>query len=175
MKGQLEKILSVSYEQIEKSSKLTLLLLSIYSKLFLNGSQPSTCSKCMRDYYKKIVQEGLKKIEFMEKKTNVLKEGLHFVRPENKDFTNANLSDEKAIELLDKGLLKPSQFNTLPKGWEPKQPPIDLEEKNKGKFTLKNLEPLNGNLLMQFAEKVTEEKPTNKKKAIENILDWNKS
>ena len=132
MRNDLNKIVNSKFSDIEKSGELTLLLLSLYSQLFLNGAQPSTCGKCMRDYHIKIINKGLQIIEFMENKTNILKDGLHYVRVESKHFSNDNLSDEKAIYLLEKGLIKESNFLTLPKGYkEEKKPYVPNHNKKK--------------------------------------------
>lgn len=127
MRESVEKIISVSFSEVEKSKELTLLVLSVYSKLFLKSQAPSNCGFCLNKFYNEIISNGLQKIEFMANKTSVLKKGLHYVRQENKHFSNDNLSDEKAIELLKKGYLSPSVFEALPKGYN--APKIDKQDK----------------------------------------------
>lgn len=174
---ELNKIKSVSFEELQKSGELTLLLLSMYSKLFLAGSQPSICGKCMKRYYLQLINQGFKILQFMKEKTNELKPGLHFVRSEAMHFSNANLTDEKAIKLLEDKKLKPEAFIKLPEGFESeeedaKEEKVELSELNKGKFTTENLDSMKGNLLIAFAKGVTEKTPKNKVEAIEFILDW---
>lgn len=118
MKKDVLIIKNSTFEEVAADGYLTLLLFKLYAKLFNNGKAPKIgCNSCLNDYYISIVNNGLKKLEFMENKTNVLKEGLHFVRSEGMHFSNKNLTDEKAIQLLSKGTMKPSQFVTLPKGY----------------------------------------------------------
>ena len=60
MREQLNKIIESDFDTIQKDGELSLLLLKLYSQLFLGGSQPSTCGKCMRDYYSKLINQGSK-------------------------------------------------------------------------------------------------------------------
>ena len=63
----VKKLINTDIEDIIKSS-MSLDLLNCYSKLFLNGGQPNLCEKCIRDYYRKIVTEGLEKAKIMAEK-----------------------------------------------------------------------------------------------------------
>lgn len=129
MREYYNKIVNVSFPEIKKDGGLTLTLLRLYSILFLDGASPNVCEKCMFGYYHKIISNGLKVIEFMENKTNVLQDGLHYVRSQAMHFSNNNLSDDKAIELLKSGDLKPAQFKALPKGYTAPKKKEAKEEK----------------------------------------------
>lgn len=182
MRENVETLINSEFPVIVNDGALTMLLLKTYAYLFLpKGQAPPFCSKCMRGYHQKIIQQGIKKIEFMENKTNVLKEGNHFVRSEGMHYSNNNLSDEKAIELLNNKKIKEYVFITLPKGYnnEPKETEsieltetIELTEDNKGKFTDEILINMNGQTIMSFAQSLTGDKVKNKKEAIKAILNW---
>lgn len=58
-------------------------------------------------------------------KTNVFNK---LVYTQGMHFSNANLSDEKAIEFLDKGIVKPEDFKTLPERYRNRKHPDLLDE-----------------------------------------------
>lgn len=123
----IELLISMDINSILKSGEYTMLLLRTYSALFLNGSQPSTCTSCMRDYHTKIIKEGKMKAQLLEKvkaRTCVPNwEGVKFVKAIVKNgkmitihqHINPDvLTDEKAIELLKSGALTDADFSKLP-------------------------------------------------------------
>ena len=106
--------------------------------------------------------------------------GLVHVQKLGKHFSDAGITDEVAIELLEAGHLNERHFKALPKAYKQKPEVVEVEEVelkevNKGKFTNDNLVKLNGNKLIGFAEKVTGKNQKNKKEAIEALLNWQKS
>jgi hypothetical protein len=105
---------------------------SVYSSLFFKGKDPSSCGVCLNKFYNKIISEGLQIIEFMENQTLVLARKLKYVRQENKNFSQDNLSDEKAIEMLKKGWMSKKDFKALPKGYTaPKEKKEEVKEVKK--------------------------------------------
>jgi hypothetical protein len=171
MRDELNKIINSDFSTIERDGDLSLLLLMLYSKLFLNGKQPPACASCMREMHRKLKNKGIKLLEIMENKTCVLKDGIHGVRAGKgiMHYSNNNITDEIAIELLENGQLKESHFEVLP---QKKSKAIALDKENIGNFDKDNLSKYNGKDLMAFSEELTGEKPKSKKVAIENILNW---
>jgi len=123
----IDKLAAMDIDTILKSGEYTIALLKTYSKYFLNGGQPNTCTKCMRDYHKKIKMKAdlLKKIEsrtcvpsFKGRMyiPSVMKDGK--LIPLCEHIASEYLTDEKAIQLLKIGALKESNFLKLPEGYE---------------------------------------------------------
>jgi hypothetical protein len=175
MRDKVNILIKSDINTILKDKELSLLLLKTYSVLYLSGKQPNFCEKCMHGYYIKIVNNGIKQIEFMESKTCKLKPGVFFVAKQGMHYSDANVNDEKAIQLLNLGYLKETHFETLPKNYLVKASGVDLNVINKGLFTSENLEIYKGNVLMDFVKKELGVKNINSKKsAIAKILDWQK-
>lgn len=177
MRDQLNKLLEKPFSDVKNDSEKVLILLSLYSRLFMDGKQPSTCVKCMADYYIKLSNEGFARIEkmkIMENQKCKLKPGLVFVKEEAKHFSNDNITDKKALQLLNSGRLKPQHFEILPDGYKKDVDKITLTKKNKGKFTAENLDQFKAVELMEFAREVTDQKPNSGKKSIKAILEWQK-
>lgn len=174
----IDKIINSDFNTIKKDGELSLLLLKLYSELFLNGNRPSTCIQCMRDYHSKIIKFGKQKIKEMEDKTCKMKKGIVYVRQIHKHISDNNITDEEAVDLLEKKFLQERHFEILPKAYKAKNSDvlidetIVLTEKNKGKFTETNLHKIKGNLLIQFAGGLTGIQPKSKKNAIEMIINW---
>lgn len=134
----IKTIIKTDIEEIIGSS-MSLDLLNCYSKLFLNGAQPSTCSKCLRDYYRKIVIEGLEKAKIMaEKKDSThkyAKKGVKYIGiPFCRHFNLQEMTDEEANDLLKKGFLKEEDFKILPEDYKSKGQQSDEDEKEEIKL-----------------------------------------
>jgi hypothetical protein len=127
----IKLLAGLSFDAIKQSGEYTLLLLKTYSKYFLNGGQPSTCTGCMKDYHNKII---MKKdiLEKVAKRTLIPSwNGIKYVPSVMKSgklvtihqhINSKFLTDEKAIELLKSGALKESDFAKLPEMEEKKKP-----------------------------------------------------
>ena len=117
MLADVRKILDKDFDEI-KTSSLSLLLLKVYSKLYLAGAQPRTCESAMLNYYKRLKKDGLIMAQKNEEKTHKLKKnikGLKYVgKPFCKHFDLENLTDKEAISLLKLGVMKENQFDILP-------------------------------------------------------------
>ena len=120
-------ILSYSVDEILQSRQLTLSILSIYSKLYLNGAAPRGCSKSIAGYYVELQKSNIKEKDIIMKKTNKFKR-LIYIASEGMHFSDANMTDEKAIQFLDANILKKEDFITLPDGYEDKRHPDILDE-----------------------------------------------
>jgi hypothetical protein len=132
MLSDIEKLLSKDFEEITNSS-LSLLLLDCYSKLYLNGGQPRYCRASQLLYYQEISKTGkimAEKFDEINKRTFNLKldKGIMYVgKPFCRHFNRELMSDANAIALLKNGILKESDFTTLPAGFKdpaPKQIPV---------------------------------------------------
>lgn len=173
MRSDIEKLINRDISEILNDSELSLLLLKTYSKLFLNGSQPNLCSKCMRDYHQKLIKFGLDKFTAMDKRTCKLKSHIVYIPKIGMQYSNDNITDEIALNLLAMGYVKESHFEVLPTGYDEKVSKIDLKIENKGKFTVEILDGFKAGELKDFLTEVTGETAETKKVAIELIMNWN--
>jgi len=119
-------LISKDFAEI-KSTPLSLELLKVYSILYLNGRQPSSCEASLYRYYQQLIRNGTEKAQNMQEKTNKCnKKGLIYVgRPLFKDFDLQNLSDKDANSLIKLGILKKSDFKVMPAEVKDKQPKED--------------------------------------------------
>jgi len=122
-------ILSYSVDEILQSRQLTLSILSIYSKLYLNGAAPRGCSRSIVGYYVELQKSNIKEKDIIMKKTNKFKK-LIYIALEGMHFSDANMTDEKAIQFLDANILKKEDFITLPEGYNDKRHPDIIDEPN---------------------------------------------
>lgn len=122
---ELSEILTHSVAEVLQSRQLTLSLLKIYSTTFLNGAAPRGCSASIKKYYAQLQALSVEQKNLIMNKTNEFKK---LVFTQGMHFSNANLSDEKAIEFLNKGIVKPEDFKTLPEGWKSKKHPDLLDD-----------------------------------------------
>jgi len=120
----VSEILSYSVDEVLQSRQLTLAILKTYSKLYLNGAAPRGCSKSIRGYYSQLTQCNVKEKDIIMQKTNKFK---RLVFTEGMHYSDANLTDEKAIDFLNRGILKPEDFLTLPVGYKDKKHPDVLD------------------------------------------------
>lgn len=120
---------------IKKDGRLTLLLLKLFSTLYLHGGKPSGCGKCLEDYYNQLKRTGYKKIIEMKdtKKTCVLKPGVHYVRKMARHYMDNMVTDEVALKLLSLGFIDESFFTKLPEGWGEKKEKAKVKSKQKPK------------------------------------------
>lgn len=121
LKEEVNEILKYDIREII-ASPLIVKLLSLYSKLYLNGGQPSSCEKCIKKYYQEIIQNGIKKAEIMEeikKRTCVPNwNGLMYIQKAARHFNDKLITDEQAINFLERGILEEKNFKTLPAGYK---------------------------------------------------------
>lgn len=120
MTEQVREVLDKSFEEVNASS-LILSLLSIYSKLYLNGAQPGTCGACHRDYYNQLKNNGMELAkQYEEAKNRTCKpswNGIKYINATARHWNSELLTDKEATNLLEKGFLKSSDFSILPAGF----------------------------------------------------------
>ena len=122
MLDKVREIIATDFDVIKSTSK-SVLLLKVYSQLYLKGAQPKSCEKAMFNYYCQIKKNGLKMAKKMEeKRTNKLRsniKGLMYVgKPYCKHFNLEFLSDKEAIDLLKLGVVKERDFIDLPENFK---------------------------------------------------------
>lgn len=117
MFSELKNLLQKDFEDIIKSSD-SLQLLRFYSILYLNGAQPKTCTQSQREYFTQLQLNGIMKAEQYDeinKRTCKPKwVGLKFIPSQGRHFSNEFITDIQATGLLQKGVLKESDFIVLP-------------------------------------------------------------
>jgi hypothetical protein len=126
----LEEILSKTVEEVI-ASPLSLKLLNLYSKLYLNGEQPRWCESCQRDYYNQLKCEGYLKIKLMEeieKRTCIPAwNGLKYIHKAGRHYNHELITDVEAIDLLERGFLSESDFIKMPEGFNPEDAKVVQE------------------------------------------------
>jgi hypothetical protein len=123
----VSEILSYSVDEILKSRQLTLAILKIYSQLYLNGGAPRGCSKSIAGYYSQLRTSNVKEKDIIMEKTNKFKR-LIYIASEGMHFSDANLTDEKAIQFLDANILSKNDFITLPEAYVNRKHPDIIDE-----------------------------------------------
>jgi hypothetical protein len=138
LRQDLEEVLSKTVEEVI-ASPLSLKLLNLYSKLYLNGEQLGWCESCQRDYYWTLKREGHLKIEVMEEIEKRTCEpawtGLKYIHTEGRHYNNEIITDKQAIDLLEKGVLTEADFVKMPEGFNPEDAKIVQEILNEEKKT----------------------------------------
>jgi hypothetical protein len=133
MISRINNILAKGIEDIIASVS-SLELLDIYSKLYLNGSQPSTCANSLRAYYTEIQLTGLQRAvklrEAMERTNKPNWIGNRFVW--GAFYNDQTITDEQAITLLKNGGLSETDFKVLPLAYKD-EPKKDTWEQVKAK------------------------------------------
>ena len=110
-------ILNESFEKIV-SSELSLKLISLYSKIYLNGAQCGFCEASQRKYYNQLQIDGMEQAEKIDKAKNrtcvPAWKDLLFI-PRTGDHYNCELiSDQQAFDLLKGKYIGEELFTKLP-------------------------------------------------------------
>lgn len=118
MIDEIKLILSKDVREVIKSP-LSGQLLKIYSTLYLGGGQPRWCEKSQTAYYKQIAIDGIEKatkmgLETINKTCELKPDILIHITALQMHVSNANITDKIAIEGLQKGWFKESNFVKLP-------------------------------------------------------------
>jgi hypothetical protein len=124
-------IKGLRFEEILKSSTLTLDLLLLASKLLLNGATPRGCSASMLDYYNRICTFNDNQILDIMNKTNKLKAGMLHVPSAGLILSDEHLSDAKAVEYLAKGYISEAHFEVLPAEWVKQKAGLNAKKSKK--------------------------------------------
>jgi len=162
MLERVANILKHDYREII-GSPLILELLSIYSQLYLNGSQPGSCERCIKNYWTELNKTGMDNAQRLEEiKARTLKpawNGLKWVNAAARHFDSAQITDQQAESYLLSGQLRESDFEKLPKGWIEYKKELEQEEKAK-----KKAEPVSGTQAPRIAKSKAPSKPKAKAK-----------
>ena len=130
MKERLQTLLSHSEDEVV-NTHLIVELFRLYSIIYAREGQPSLCTKCAREYYRKLKKNGLAMAEIEKKNVCKLK-GIRYVKMAARDFDLQNLTDADAIFLLKNGILQENDFKVLP---------YEVKEKNVSNEISENRHP----------------------------------
>jgi len=118
MVNEVNKIIRLEFNSIIADGPNTMLLLGLYSKLYLNGQAPRTCKAQMFKYFNELKRTGIMKAETKQK----IKERTLVPNWNGKKYLRGGaiidsntITDEQAFNLLDKEVLDKKDFKTLPK------------------------------------------------------------
>ena len=122
MLDRVSKLINHELGDVLSSPVLSKELLLLYSVLFLAGAQPSFCAQCQKKYYQKLKTQGImkaKEYESIKKRTcKPAWHGLMYINKMARHYNSELITDEQAIELLNKKLLKESNFEKLPENYK---------------------------------------------------------
>lgn len=130
MQNEFDKIMSKTVTEVLKDGQLLMIMLGLYSKLFLNSKPCTACDKFHTVYYNRLVKEGLKKIKTMKKEneTKAKIKGNAILHVAGERVSNLNLTDKKAREIIKKYPETKGQFEILPEGIEDNEEVLELRE-----------------------------------------------
>lgn len=124
MLDDLNKIVHMSIEEIISSTHVVTLM-KLYSKLYLNGSQPRSCEASLRKYHYELKRDYQMKKEIIERTCIPAWQGRRYIPgvwdKEKKNLIAGHLhihseyiTDEQATKFLKDGVLKEKDFIRLP-------------------------------------------------------------
>lgn len=112
----IQIIRNIPFDELVDSEKV-MILLSVYSFLYLNGGNPGWCKKCMQDYYGKILTEGEKQLKLVmeiKKRTCIPSwDGVKYVR--GAFYDSNTITDALALDAITRGYLSEKDFKEMPK------------------------------------------------------------
>ena len=118
MLDKINILIATPFNVIRASGELSIMLMRVYSTLYLGGKSPNFCESCQRKYHEEIVKTGIMTNELYEAvkiRTCKPKRGGIVYHSLLNDHINFDLlTDIRAIELINKGILKESDFETMP-------------------------------------------------------------
>ena len=118
MRKQLDILIATPFNVIRSNGELSIMLMRVYSTLYLGGKSPNFCESCQRKYHEEIVKTGImtnKLYEEVKTRTCKPKRGGIVYHSLLNDHINFDLlTDARAIELINKGILKENDFETMP-------------------------------------------------------------
>lgn len=118
-----ELVLSILVKPVGEviASQASLDLIYCYSKLYLNGAQCSTCEVSMRKYYNELEKTGLVMAEkFDNLKNRTCKpawNGNKYIPKAARHYSSEYITDDEAVDLLNRGILTANDFDTFPVGY----------------------------------------------------------
>ena len=118
MRKQLDILIATPFNIIRSNGELSIMLMRVYSTLYLGGKSPNFCESCQRKYHEEIVKTGIMTNKLYEEvKTRTCKPkrcGIVYHSLLNDHINFDLLTDARAIELINKGILKENDFETMP-------------------------------------------------------------
>lgn len=129
---ELEKLLDSRVQDILGDPALLIPMLKYYSKIYLGGGAPATCSASHRRYYIRLKQDGIQRLEKIMQRKYHLKPG-KFIQLSGEVYNEGNLTDEIAKEVIGRFPKLKEQFiikeqaevkepEQAPEAKEPEQP-----------------------------------------------------
>ena len=118
-----------------KDPGLLMEMLRLYSEVFLGSRPCSTCERNHRGYYRKLVNEGEAKINknnIMAKQKSCELKPKALLFHKGAHYTNANITDSTAKQILKQFPALENQFLVYPEGYEIQDPNVKLTEAKKG-------------------------------------------
>jgi len=119
----LKMLMSMSIEEIISSTH-SLTLLKVYSKLYLNGTQPTGCEESLRKYYSEIKRDYKMKNEVLKRICIPAFDGRRYIPGAFDDngkliaghmhIIGKDLTDKQAVKFLELGILSENDFIKLP-------------------------------------------------------------
>lgn len=122
MVNEVNKIISLEFNSIIADGTNTMLLLGLYSKLYLNGQEPRTCKAQMFKYFNELKKTGIMQAEILEKvkvRTCKLKRGIVNIKG-GATISDEFMYDELALNLLKNKSLQEGHFEILPEAYKKK-------------------------------------------------------
>lgn len=113
-------IINSTFKDILSTEK-SVLLIGLYSKMYLNGAECRTCKNSQLKYYERLKRDGMKTAEKMEKvKTRTCVpawDGMCFIAKAGNHYPAHLHTDEDAIYLLSNKYISESKYHVLPRGY----------------------------------------------------------
>ena len=106
----LNEILERRVDEILKDSTLLIPMLKYYSILYLCGGTPRTCASSHRQYYIKLKQDGMERLNKLTMAKYQLKPGV-VITFSGQTYNQGTMTDEIAVNVLEKFPKLIAQFN----------------------------------------------------------------
>ncbi len=121
---EIKELLKHPFREVCGSS-LSLKLIKIYSDLYEGGREVRACENSQRKYYELLIKEGYKMAAIKEEVKNrtcvPAWSGNLYSTKIGEHIHSDNITDTKAISLLEKGYIAESLFTKLPDGFASKK------------------------------------------------------
>lgn len=123
---ELEKLLDSRVQDILSDPALLIPMLKYYSRIYLGGGAPATCSASHRRYYIRLKQDGIQRLEKIMQRKYHLKPG-KFIQLSGEVYNEGNLTDEIAKEVIGRFPKLKEQF-IIKEQAEAKEPEPESEQ-----------------------------------------------
>lgn len=123
----LNEILERRVDEILKDSTLLIPMLKYYSTLYLCGGTPRTCASSHRQYYIKLKQDGMERLNKLTMAKYQLKPGV-VITFSGQTYNQGTMTDEIAVNVLEKFPKLAVNFN-IKEDDKPKEKVKEVEQK----------------------------------------------